>query len=345
MNDITTYMPEQLYQLPLLEYYQRLNIPLIERGGWLLPSRFHSLADELDLFERGDAIVDFSDHGLLRIEGRDAVDFLNRISTNDFRSVSPGEAVQTVLVTEKGRIVDSVVVVHRDDHLLLIVSSGEQANVKQWIERFIIAEDLRIADRTGKYLLFAAFHPGNVLECPVEESKGFIFRVRYFDDDVVFYLFDATSVSSETMRPLLDNQVGNDALENYRIEHGIPRCKNEIMREYNPLELNLWNQISFTKGCYIGQEVIARLDTYKKIQRILCRFRTDGRLLSGTEYRLVLAEKEIGTVLNFNHDAGDKKSFAGLAVIRKEFAILGARYSLTDNSSSIVIEHIFERSE
>ncbi len=282
MNDITTYVPEQLYRLPLLEHYQRSNIPLIDRGGWLLPARFHSLAEEIDLFERGEGIVDFSDHGLLRLEGKDAVDFLIRISTNDFRSVSPGEAVQTVLVTEKGRVVDSVIVVHRDDHLLLIVSPGEQDNVKQWIERFIIAEDLKIVDRTGKHLLFAAFHPGHVLESSVEENIVFIFRVKYFDNDAVIYFFDAMSVSPETIRPLLRNQVGNDAFEIYSIEHGIPRCKNEIMRECNPLELNLWNQISFTKGCYIGQEVIARLDTYKKIQRILCRFRTDSRLFPGT---------------------------------------------------------------
>ncbi len=345
MDDIATYPPKLLYRLPLHGYYERSNVPLSERDGWLLPKRFHTISEEVSLLECGSASVDFSDHGILRLEGKNAVDFLNRISTNDFRNFASGDSLQTVLATEKGRVLDSIIVVHRDDHLLLIVSRGAQGNVKQWIEKFIIAEDLRVVDQTGKYLLFAVFHRPGVLESPVAHNAGYVFHSQYYDDKAAFYIYDALSVFPDSVRLLMDNQVGNDAFEIYNIQRGIPQCRPEIMKECNPLELNLWNQISFTKGCYVGQEVIARLDTYKKIQRSLCRVRSDSLIVPGTECRIVHREKDIGIVTNCTCDDGNNSSFLGLAVIKKEFAVQGSRYSLSDREISIIVERVFERSE
>ena len=96
MDEIATYPAKLLCRLPLHEYYERENALLSERDGWLVPTRFHSLHDEMGRFESGNALVDFSDHGLLRLDGGDAVDFLNRISSNDFRKFIPGHSVQTV---------------------------------------------------------------------------------------------------------------------------------------------------------------------------------------------------------------------------------------------------------
>ena len=312
------------------------------RDGWLLPERFHSIYEEMSLLERGPASVDFSDHGVLRLEGKEGVDFLNRISTNDFRNFAPGGSLQTVLTTEKGRVVDSVIVVHRDDHLLLIVSRGAQSYVKQWIEKFIIAEDLTVIDQTGKYLLFTTFHPRDVMEFPGEAVAGHVFHLQYYEDKVAFSIVDAPSSFPELVRSLTDNQIGNNAFELYSIRQGIIQCQLEIMRECNPLELNLWNQISFTKGCYIGQEVIARLDTYKKIQRTLCRFRNEGILVPAIGSRIVNGGKEIGIITNCARDFEENNNSVGLAVIRKEFALQGAGYSIADSKASVIVEHVFE---
>ena len=344
MDDIATYPAEQI-RLPLHKHYERSDVPLSERDGWLLPMRFHAISDEVSLLEHGSVSVDFSDHGLLRLEGKDVVDFLNRISTNDFRNFAPGDSLQTVLTTEKGKVVDSIIVVHRDDHLILIVSRGVQSSVKQWIEKFIIAEDLRVVDQTGKYLLFVVFRPRDFLKNPVEGNARSVFHSKYYDDDAAFYIFDAMCVLPDSVRLLTESQVGNDAFEIYSIRRGIPQCRPEIMRECNPLELNLWNQISFTKGCYIGQEVIARLDTYKKIQRTLCKFRSDTPVVPGKDCRIVHGGKDIGIVTNCARDDDNKGSFVGLGVIRKEFALQGRKYSMADNAVSIVVEHVFEHDE
>ena len=344
MDDIAT-NPAERIRLPLHKHYERSDVLLSERDGWLLPKRLHAISDEVSLLEHGSASVDFSDHGLLRLEGIDAVDFLNRISTNDFRNFSRRDSLQTVLASEKGKVVDSIIVLHRDDHLLLIVSRGAQSTVKQWIEKFILAEDLRVVDQTGKYLLFAVFHPRDVSKNLVEGNAGSVFYSKYYDEDAAFYILDALLLPPDSVRLLTENQVGNDAFEIYTIRHGIPQCRPEIMRECNPLELNLWNQISFTKGCYIGQEVIARLDTYKKIQRTLCSFRSNSPVVPGAECRIVHGGKDIGIVTNCACDDDNRRSFVGLGVIRKEFALKGAKYSMADGAVSIIVEHVFEHNE
>jgi len=342
MNTVGTQLPDTLFRLPLHDYYERSHVPLVERDGWLLPGHFRAMEEEMTLLERNDALVDFSDHGLLRLEGKDSVDFLNRISTNDFRNFHAGDSGQTILTTEKGRVIDSIVVVHRQDHLLLIASRRAQDSVRQWIEKFIIAEDVRVIDQTGNHILFADFLPQRILAPSGEESACTAFRVKYFDVDIAMYYCESGTEVPEIIRPLMVNQVGNDAFELFCVQRGIPQFWNEIMREFNPLELNLWNQISFNKGCYIGQEVIARLDTYKRIQRTLCRIRAEGRLLPDKEYRLQVETKEIGMIVRLARDSKGTNSFLGLAVIRKEFAKLGVKISVADNPISIVVEHIFE---
>ncbi len=328
------------------DYYVRSNVLLFEQDGWLLPGRFHSTAEEMDLIEHGrNVLVDFSDHGLLRLDGKDAVDFLNRISTNDFRNFVPGDSLQTVLTTEKGRVIDSIIVGHRKDHLLLIVSRGTQAYVKQWIEKFIIAEDLRILDQTGKYLLFAVLRPQDILESLAAKNAGCAFHSKYYSEDAAFYFFDAVALLPDALRLLTDRQVGNETFEIYCVQHGIPQCHPETIGECNPLELNLWDQISFTKGCYIGQEVIARLDTYKKIQRTLCRFRSDSFLAPGAKYQIVQEGKDIGVITNCARDGAHKSSFVGLALIRKEFALQGAKYSVSDSAASIIVDVVFKQNE
>ncbi|MGA7160526.1 MAG: hypothetical protein WBZ48_05960 [Bacteroidota bacterium] len=345
MNALSTYTPERLRRLPLHEYYERSNIRLGEEGGWLLPKQFHNLADEVSLLEHGPALLDFSDHGLLSLEGKDAVDFLNRISTNDFRNFSPGGSQQTVLTSEKGRAIDSIIVADRHDHLLLIVSRGAQYEVKQWIEKFIIMEDVNVVDRTGQHLLFVLFNALDATKILSGDNNYQAFRAHYYENDVTFFIADAEAGILGELHPVLNCQVGNDAYNFFRIQHGIPCYKKEMDGEFNPLELNLWNQVSFSKGCYIGQEVIARLDTYKRIQRVLCRIRIDGPLLPEAKYPLTSGEKEIGKITSFMPDAYQIDSCVGLAIVRKEYAIVGSKHPAGNNAVTITIQHVFERIE
>jgi folate-binding protein YgfZ len=343
MTTVESHVAEQVHRVPLHRYYEGLLVPLVDYEGWLLPQKFQEIRDEVALLENGTAFVDFADHGILRMEGRDAIDLLHRISTNDLRNFQQGNAIQTALLSEKGRVIDSVLVFHRGDHLLVMTSRAAEGRVAQWIERFIIMEDVTLSDETGRHLLFTHCnsHSGDLVSA-VGVTDDSIFRTAYFDVEGTFYVGAVDSGTWDAVRVSHLVQVGNEAYEVFRIRHGFPSYGKEITTESNPLELNLRTQVNFTKGCYVGQEVIARLDTYKKVQRKLCRVRVIGTLRSQERYRIIFEGEEVGRLTSHILDPKEDSGSIGLALVKSTLADVGARYLLDDDASSVTIEALWD---
>lgn len=342
METVESYAGTELHRLMLHLQYEELGVPFMEYDGWLLPRKFRELGEEVASLEDGRGYVDFSDHGILRMEGSDAIDLLHRISTNDFRSFKEGSAAQTALLSEKGRLVDSVVILHRNDHLLMITSRGAHQRVAEWIEKFIIMEDVKLSNETGRHLLFFHYTPHHGHHAPLSNgAKLYTFSTKYFGLDSTFRIGEVASFS-----PVLGSearvQVGNEAYEIFRIRKGISAYGKEIIADYNPLELGLTGQMSFAKGCYIGQEVIARLDTYKKVQKKLCRVHIDKILPSNREYRLFADGKEAGSLTSHVPNIGGESGSIGLAMVKSVFANAGARFLLDHHDSVLTIEDFAE---
>lgn len=336
METVESYPGTESHRLMLHFQYEGLGVPLMECDGWLLPRKFRELGEEVTLLEDGRGYVDFSDHGILRMEGNDAIDLLHRISTNDFRSFKEGSALQTVLVNEKGRLIDSVVIFHRDDHLLVITSRGAHQHVARWIEKFIIMEEVKLSDETGRHLLFFHCTPHHA---PVSDgTKLSTFRTNYFGLDSTFHVGEVASSIGAILGSAALVQVGNEAYEIFRIRRGISAYGKEIIPDYNPLELGLRGQMSFAKGCYIGQEVIARLDTYNKVQKKLCRVRIDKIFPRNEAYRLLADGKEAGSLTSFVSDIGAESGSIGLAMVKSVFANAGAQFALDHDDSILTLE-------
>jgi len=255
---------------------------------------------------------------VIRMTGVESVDFLQRITTNDFEKFSTGEIQKTLLVTDKGRILDTVWVHHSGSHLLLIVSSGMAQEVIAFLNKYIIMEDITLENCSNEYSVRFHFDPNRTT-----------MRTDFFGSEVSVELIQKT---------VLFNDPGKQ-VEQWRIGQGIPLAKKEIVQDYNPLELNLWDWISFTKGCYIGQEVIARLDTYNKIQRSLCRISAIDTII---EQDLLQSENgdDAGKITSVVHtDAG----FIGLAVIRSKFAVEQKQLFTDTTRTAVIIEQVFQK--
>ncbi|MBS4029595.1 MAG: hypothetical protein KGZ58_13285 [Ignavibacteriales bacterium] len=228
----------------------------------------------------------FPSVGTIVLRGKDAKDLLHRISTNNVQSLQTGEWMKTILTTEKGRIIDVVIVFNCGTHLLLVTSDDKVTEVEKWIDRFIITEDVcveNVSERffyfslTGEnaeqYLrnLFPNFQLKNVqsfFSSNTEAPNSFlIFRDTQFTTPVFTLLLNEAEVARCSFF-LSENPV----YEILRIENGVPRFNVDYSSKHNPLEAGLQKYVSFSKGCYVGQEVIARLDTYKKVQRRLVGF-------------------------------------------------------------------------
>ncbi len=234
--------------------------------------------------------------GRLRLKGSDALDLLDRLSTNRLTDlVNPGMGMGSVLTTNKGRIIDFLGVHLEEDGLLLVTSGAATEKIEEWIEFYTIMEDVEtvdISDETFHFRILGNTIPGlsNGLvklakfHASKEEICGtecVIIRSQMLGEpclDVIGPALSAKIVSRELETSGIHTELSLDEYERIRVESGYPAFGSELTEDFNPLEAGLIEHISFNKGCYIGQEVVARLNTYEKVQRKLVKLVWNGTI-------------------------------------------------------------------
>ena len=236
------------------------------------------------------ALYNNSRTGRLKAVGADGLDLLNRMSTNAVVDLQRGEGAPTILTTDRGRILDVLGVVNLGDYVLLLTSPGQQEAVIEWLDKYTIMEDLEVFDITEETAMLTVLGPGaddaieravkvNVADIPqhhsivtevagravtvINRSQGTLPSI-----DIVLSREDLDAVTDALGRTGI-TAIDEDNYQAARICAAIPEYGREMGDAYNPLEAGLIGGVDFDKGCYIGQEVIARLDTYNKVQRRL----------------------------------------------------------------------------
>ena len=255
--------------------------------------------------------LDCSDRPLVILSGRDSQDLLQRISTNDMSRLRQDRPVQTVFTNEKGRIVDVVLVLQLEKERLLLIGQNDGVRLREWIEKFIIMEDTKsdLIRPAGHWLLW-----GTMMEelLRVQPKPDILLAVEEWPSGTVAHLisFDAKLSDSEFEHQMSFRDTA-DYFDAFRIDHAIPWFGNEISDDTNPLETGLTHLVSFTKGCYVGQEVIARLDTYKKVRRKLVRYALKERP-SMVPMPVYHRKEEVGTITTISKN----RQSSGLGFLR-----------------------------
>jgi len=253
----------------------------------------HSVHAEFTAACSSAVILDRSSTGKLLVTGADRLDLLHRLSTNSLLKSLPSTALSTVFTTDKGRIIDYARVLVLSDSLLLVTSSHQEDKLKAWIEKYIVMEDVRVENVTSMWSMYSLLGPeatmkgssifGRSFELGQLVEEHVVGRTVMIDCrqeqslaslNILIPSEHALEVGEELKRLGELAGVGtisSKAYECVRIFYGIPVGAHELTTAFNPYDVGLGSAISFDKGCYIGQEVIARLDTYSKIQRKLVR--------------------------------------------------------------------------
>ena len=236
--------------------------------------------------------------GVLLLKGKDRYDFLQRMSTNDMGLLRSHGQARTIFANEKGRIVDWVWLVELNEATMLVSGYSNADVLRDWIEKFLFVEDVHVIDISehSRILLLIGPEARHHLEesIPAIAVPGSGARsllrgdgcdiVAWLDADwklpgiIIGILGESAEIERQLGRFLSsadESPEGSQALESLRVESGIPSIGKELTDAVNPLEGGLQDSVSFTKGCYVGQEVIARIDTYHKLQRKLCGFSFD----------------------------------------------------------------------
>lgn len=357
----------------LAELHKKLGAQLVEVNGTSVPEKYTSLEEEYSAARRYAVFFDLSHFGKLRITGKDAMDLLNRISTNDLNGMRPGMGKQTFLTTEKGRVVDLCTVYVQQGSILLLTSPGNSENVRKWIEKFVISEDVKVEDVTSSFPMFfvagaeaASFlkhvthsshrtlldlskmprhnfirtflgsHDVFLARTSMALSDGYIILVNRDDEEAIWNLLLDNSKTLGAM------PAGLEAFEELRVENGTPLYPHELNENVNPLELNILDTISDRKGCYVGQEVIARLQTYEKVRRRLAGLVASSKMprgakVFGLEQSSVGAEAEIGFITSSVKSPGLGKEIA-LSYISMHQLIPGAKYLVKVGGKNVEAE-------
>lgn len=240
----------------------------------------------------------------VELRGADSVDLLNRLSTNDLTTlVAPG-GCHTVLLTDKARIIDVLAVLAQGDRTMLLGSVGTGSTVVQWLRKYTIADDVRATDRSATVAMIDVVGPraGDLLREATGSAVQDLGMTQWLGTSVAGVAATIVRIPSTTELtyrvvvaiddlPVVETFLRTDvasvpeltaAEEHYlRVVGGGGAIGSEWSDAYNPLEAGLLHMTSFRKGCYIGQEVISRLDSYNKVKQRLMGFRSADPIAAG----------------------------------------------------------------
>jgi tRNA-modifying protein YgfZ len=300
----------------------------------------------------GAAIYDSSDWGKILVSDRDRLRFLHNQSTADFENLKAGEGCDTVFVTSTARTIDLATGLILDDEVLLIVSPTRRKYLYDWLDRYIFfADKVRlndITDRTASFTLMGAQSDRILTQLGCENLQVPVNSHRLVTiDNLEVRIVSGTELRLPGYRFICDKDAGKilrqkivdlgaaivdeTVWECLRIDRGRPKPDAELTEDYNPLEVGLWQTISFTKGCYIGQETIARLNTYKGVKQYLWGIKLAAPVAVGTS--LTIDGEKVGVLTSVSDLDGE---VSGLAYIKTKAGGVGSKVLAGDVDGEII---------
>ena len=316
----------------------------VERGLGLVAKAEEPSAAELVALEEGALLVPLPDSGLLRLTGSDRIDFLHGQLSNDVRGLRSGRANRSLLLNHKGHALAQMSVLRSDEELHVIVESGGLEAVEESLRRHIIFDQVELV-RQGEAVVLTLQGPvagaalGEVLQVEAPEA-GYFAQSDYEGSQILVVASERTLpggydliASQGSARPFVEALLeagvvpgGRPALELARVKAGIASAAGEAGDGVLPQEAGLEPLVSYRKGCYLGQEIMARIEARGKLRRELACVQLAGEPAEG-ERDLVLEGKRVGRLGPVVRDP--EFGYLALAVLRSDLAE-GAELEVAD---------------
>ena len=338
-----------MQKTPLYDIHSSQGAIFDEFSGWLMPKSYGNDLEEYGAVRNNVGIVDLSHRGKLRLSGREHIKFLQGMLTNDVNKLEQGKGLYATLLTVKGRVISDMNVYREKESMLLDLEPGLNEKVREHLIKFRLSYRANIEDVTESLGLLSIHGPNSkkLLEKTFNEDipelgeygfftkeiHGFwVMTVRIYRTGEEGYDIFVSSNSAGTLwESLTENgkevglkPVGLLAVETLRIEAGIPRYGVDINEDTIPIEAGLWHALSFEKGCYVGQEVIARIKWRGHVNWHLVGFEIAGERLPARDDKIVYDGREVGYITSGAFSPTLKKAIA-LGYIRREFKEPGTK--------------------
>jgi glycine cleavage system T protein len=347
-------VPEPV-QSPLADLDISQGATLGEYHGALVPARFSNPAEEHQAVRKAAGLFDFSFRARFALRGQDRVRFLHRIVSNDVKNLTPGQGTYATLLTAQGHIVADFQIACEEAALVIETDADLRNKTTQAIQRYIIGDRVQIeplelfalaiqgprSRSTIEQALKAklpdlaeyghvrcefAGHPVTVMRASSTGEEGY---EVWAGTEGVKTIWESIRGLSSTGELLC---CGTEALETLRIEAGVPRYGPDFGEDTLPLEAGLLNALSFTKGCYIGQEIVERTRSRGHVNWNLVGFFVEADRPPLPGEKLVSEGKEIGEITSACVSPTLSKTIA-LGYARREVSQPGTKLALTSGAA------------
>lgn len=321
--------------------------------GETVPVTFGNDAAAIAATKESVALCDRTYWGRIQISDSDHLRFLHNQTTNNFNILKPGQGCDTVFVTFTARTIDLATAYATEDAVLLLVSPNRRQQLLELLDRYIFPMDrVELTDLTDTTVSFSLLGPESIkflekLGVSELENQPYathkLIKIAGRDVRVAvgsglaspgYTLIAAASDAANLWHELVKAgavPMGDRIWEQLRIEQGRPAVDFELTDDYNPLEARLLHTITYDKGCYIGQETIARLNTYKGVKQQLWGVQLSGAVEPGTV--VTIGEEKVGKLTSFTET---ESGFFGLAYIRTKAGGEGLKVQVGDFYGEVV---------
>ncbi len=322
--------------------------------GSKVPVSFENDRTGLNSAKEKVVLCDRSDWGLIKLTGADRLRFLHNQTTNKIESLKPGSGCDTVFVNSTGRTIDLATIYLTEDEILVLVSPDRRQQLMAWMDRYLFPMDkVELADISDSFAIFTLIgqESDNLLkklslESILGRSEATHNLVKIKDVSIRvaagtglalpgYNFIVPIDKSAEIWNEIIEAgamPVGDRVWEQLRIVQGRPVCDRELTEDYNPLEAGLMSAISFDKGCYIGQETIARLNTYQGVKQRLWGVKLDRNIEPGAI--VTVEDAKVGKLTSCTEtEAG---VFRGLVYVKTKAASAGQKVKVGTTTAELI---------
>jgi folate-binding protein YgfZ len=346
----------------LADEHRRLQARWTTVEGREIPDHYGDpIAEHLTVRERAGA-ADLSARGLVRVTGADRVKYLHSILTNDILALAPGQGCYAALLDVKGHLQADMRLFALDDAVLIDLDPMLTASIVPALKRYIVIYKVKLEELSHDVLHLAMWGPksgdwlaalfGRTLPLPPDyhlvtwEWQGTPIQVIHLSEtgEEGAHLLVPSAIGAafwtallECGRPIGAVPVGALAMESLRIEAGLPRFGAELDATRFPAEAGIEQAVSYTKGCYLGQETTMRIKTQGSVNRKLVGLLLDAPRLPETGSPLFADGQKVGVVTSALDSPTLKRKIA-LGYAQKGFFTPGTVLTLEDQSRATITE-------
>ena len=354
-----------IIETPLAAHHKSSGANIGAWFGCALPNDFGDWQHEYEFAKNTVALVDKNYHACFSFIGPDRVRYLNAILTNNVKDLQTGQGNVSLLLNPQGRILAEIETQAQPDSLLCISYAMIRAQLAETLEKFIIMDDVTLTDVTDLYGTLSLQGPKTaqlLRDLSAKINLDAIPELNFIDASlnsipctITRHSFAATpsadirvepknieslwNLLAEKTRTLGGGPIGYTALNALRLENSVPWFGYDFSDKQIPHEAGLENShISYTKGCYTGQEIVERVRSRGQVnrRRVSLRFPSHDQNAqppaAGTA--LLSDAKEVGTITSTSPLPRQSESI-GMAYVRKESAAPGTELTFTAGTAVV----------